>query len=69
MVVCAGKDSSIVLSPTRSNNVNGPLNWARRRKPIQMVCVLICAFSNPSAAVLAVYMALSIPVVLMILYP
>lgn len=44
-VVHADKDSSIVLSPTPSNHVNDPLNWTRRRKTIQMICVMICAFT------------------------
>ncbi|KAH0832878.1 major facilitator superfamily domain-containing protein [Lanmaoa asiatica] len=39
--VHANKDSSIVLSPTPSNDVNDPLNWTRRRKMIQMVCLMI----------------------------
>ena len=44
-VVHADKDSSIVLSPTPSNNVNDPLNWTKRRKTIEMICVMICAFT------------------------
>ncbi|KAH7884237.1 major facilitator superfamily domain-containing protein [Phlebopus sp. FC_14] len=40
-VVHAGKGSAIVLSPTPSNDVNDPLNWSRRRKMIQMICVMI----------------------------
>ncbi|EGO24214.1 hypothetical protein SERLADRAFT_437830 [Serpula lacrymans var. lacrymans S7.9] len=40
-VTHAAGDSTIVLSPTPSNDINDPLNWSKGRKLLQVICVMI----------------------------